>query len=203
MARQITILLLVAVLSLLGLSYVDACEDECRSEPVSYLTGRYENTLIELTDEIEDPNIAALAKEQISDLVQKLDGRNNVIDKTIFRTFRGPCLHGPGQRSPDELCGSAKSIACFAAWDHEPKSVLLMVHDAVIHAVRKHYASLSQQYPEIDEVVVRGLEKYCPEKCQAWVGEFQTIMLAWEQEEHSEVYGSKVPNCFPLSDGGV
>ncbi|CAO3574992.1 unnamed protein product [Mortierella alpina] len=168
MARQI-ILLLVFMLGLVGLSYVDACEKACRGDPVTYLTDRYKVVLNDQTDKIKDPKTAAVAKKQIPELIKLIDGRGKVIDKTIFDTFRGPCANKPGQRRPDELCGSAKSIACFAAWGHSPKSVLQMVHDAVTLAVRKHYAPLSQQYPEINKVVVRGLEQFCPENCQGWV----------------------------------
>ncbi|KAF9974282.1 hypothetical protein BGZ75_000909, partial [Mortierella antarctica] len=144
-------------------------QDACRGDPVTYLTKRYEAILKDQTDKIKDPSTAALAKEQIAEVIEKLDGRGHVIDKTIFDTFRGPCANGPGQRSPDELCGSAKSIACFAAWDHKPRSVLRMVHDAVTIAVKRHYAPLSQQHPEINEIVVQGLQKFCPKNCQDWI----------------------------------
>ncbi|KAF9968801.1 hypothetical protein BGZ70_005605 [Mortierella alpina] len=169
MARQV-ILLFIFVLGLVGLSYVDACEKACRGDPVTYLTDRYKTLLKDQTDKIKDPKTAALAKKQIPELIKKINGRNKVIDKTIFDTFRGPCANAPGQRRPDELCGSAKSIACFAPWGHRPKSVLQMVHDAVTLAVKGHYAPLSQQYPEVNEVVVRGLERSCPKNCQGWVG---------------------------------
>ncbi|KAF9968800.1 hypothetical protein BGZ70_005604 [Mortierella alpina] len=199
MARQI-ILLLTIVLCLAGLSYVDACEEACRSDPVTYLVKRYAAILDYQTDLIEDPDTAALAKAQIPEIVKKIDGRNNVIDKTIFNNFKGPCENMPGQRHPEEFCGSAKSIACFAAWEH-PVSVFQMVHDAVVHTVQRHYAPLGKEHREINDVVVDGLEKFCPENCQDWVEPFAHFMLVWEQREHPRKY-SITPNCLPLQLGG-
>ncbi|KAF9961720.1 hypothetical protein BGZ72_002281 [Mortierella alpina] len=193
-------LFLLAMVLLAGLNYVNACEEACRSDPVTYLTKRYVAILDYQTDLIEDPDTAALAKAQIPELVKKIDGRNNVIDKTIFNNFKGPCENLPGQRHPEEFCGSAKSIACFAAWEH-PVSVFQMVHDAVAHTVQKHFAPLGKQHPEINEVVVDGLEKFCPENCQDWVEPFAHFMLVWEQREHPKKYRI-TPNCLPLQLGG-
>ncbi|KAF9961719.1 hypothetical protein BGZ72_002280 [Mortierella alpina] len=201
MARHI-LLLLAVVLSLASLSYVHACESACRSDPVTYLTEKYAAILNSQANKIKDLRTAALAKAEIPEIVDMIDGRNNVIDRTIFSLFRGPCKNAPGQRHPDELCGSAKSIACFAAWGHKPKSVLQMVHDEVTSAVRQHYAALSQQYPDIKKVVVDGLEKFCPKKCQNWVKPFEDTMLLWEKKEHPSAY-LKIPNCLALDNGGV
>lgn len=118
-------------------------------------------------------------------------GRDNVIDKTIFDKFQGPCADAPGQRSPNELCGSAKSIACFAPWGHE-NSVFDLVHANFVKSVRNSYR---MQAAEVRAVMVDGLKKFCPVNCEDWILSFQTIMLPHQYR--------MTPNCFPLAEGGI
>ncbi|KAG0321328.1 hypothetical protein BGZ97_011643 [Linnemannia gamsii] len=138
------------------------------------------------------------ARKLINSTVSNLIGRDNVIDKTIFDKFRGNCPAKPGQRSPDEFCGSAKSIACFAAWGHK-NSVFDLVHAKVVESVRNSYR---RQSAEVKTFMVDGLEKFCPVNCKDWIEPFQYIMLTWEQREHPHQYRA-APNCLPLGQGGI
>ncbi|KAG0087544.1 hypothetical protein BGZ93_002306 [Podila epicladia] len=131
--------------------------------------------------------------------MSKLQGKGNVIDSTIFGKFRGTCVDpGEGLRSPDEFCGSAKAIACFAPWGHR-ESVFDSVHAAVIRVLRATYAN---QTPQVQKAMVDGVQSYCPSNCQDWVTPFQDIMLAWEQHEHPRQY-KVTPNCLALGQGGI
>ncbi|KAF9934970.1 hypothetical protein FBU30_009392 [Linnemannia zychae] len=194
---RLRIFLLAIIVSCVGLASVHACEDGCRGDPVIYLAKKYHEILVNQAAKLTGAN-SVKAKKLIKPAVANLVGVHNVIDKTIFDKFRGPCENGPGQRSPDEFCGSAKSIACFAAWGHE-NSVFDLVHDKVVESVKHIYRNEPAQ---VQEVMVEGLKNFCPENCQDWVTPFQNIMLVWEQREHPRQY-LKTPNCLPLDRGGI
>ncbi|KAF9128630.1 hypothetical protein BGW39_004890 [Mortierella sp. 14UC] len=172
-------------------------QQACRADPVKYLTKKYQAVLEHQATKLKGVN-AVNAKKLIPGTVAKLTGRNNVIDKTIFDKFRGNCPMKPGQRSPDEFCGSAKSIACFAAWGHK-NSVFDSVHAKVVASVKNSYKN---QAPEVRAVMVDGLAKFCPDNCNDWIVPFQNIMLVWEQREHPKQY-RQTPNCLPLGKGGI
>ncbi|KAF9154892.1 hypothetical protein BG015_011675 [Linnemannia schmuckeri] len=197
MAR-LRLFLLAIIFSCVGLAFVQACEEDCRGDPVKFLTKKYQAILEHQATKLTGVN-AVNAKKLIKPTVDNLTGRNHVIDKAIFDKFRGNCPAKPGQRSPDEFCGSAKSIACFAAWGRE-NSVFDIVHAKVVASVRNSYRKQSK---EIQAVMVDGLEKFCPVNCmEDWIEPFQDIMLAWEQREHPRQY-RQTPNCLPLGHGGI
>ncbi|KAG0212918.1 hypothetical protein BGX28_005380 [Mortierella sp. GBA30] len=195
-----SLLLLTILLNLASVVLVNACEEACRGDPVTYLSKRYAAVLDYQAKKIADPEISHLAKKQIPRIVSRIDGRDRIIDKTIFDKFAGPCEHLPGLRNPEEFCGSAKSIACFAPWDHRD-SVFQMVHKAVMTAVKDVYGPLSKRHQDIKEEMIEGVAEFCPHNCQDWVEPFQHIMLVWEQREHAHKY-RVTPNCLPLGTGG-
>ncbi|KAG0293060.1 hypothetical protein BGZ96_003389 [Linnemannia gamsii] len=173
-------------------------KDACRGDPVEFLSKKYQAILKHQANKLTGVN-AVNAKKLIQPTVDKLVGRHRVIDKTIFDKFRGNCPAKPGHRSPDEFCGSAKSIACFAAWGHKD-SVFDLVHAKVVESVRQSYR---RQSAEVRAVMVDGLEKFCPVNCMNdWIEPFQQIMLVWEQREHPKQYPT-TPNCLPLGKGGI
>ncbi|KAF9084854.1 hypothetical protein BGX29_007936 [Mortierella sp. GBA35] len=159
---------------------------------------KYQTILEHQASTLTDKNAAANARKLIRGAVSKLTGKYNVIDRAIFNKFRGNCPAKPGQRSPDEFCGSAKSIACFAAWGHVD-SVFDTVHKAVVASVRNSYKA---QSPQVRAAMVDGLDRTCPENCDDWIVPFQNIMLVWEQREHPKQYPT-TPNCLPLGQGGI
>ncbi|KAF8946289.1 hypothetical protein BGZ47_000896 [Haplosporangium gracile] len=164
MAR-LRLFLLAIIFSCVGLAFVQACEEGCRRDPVEFLTKKYQAILEHQATKLTGVN-AVNAKKLIKPTVDNLTGRKNVIDKAIFDKFRGNCPAPPGQRSPDEFCGSAKSIACFAAWGHE-NSVFDLVHAKVVASVRNSYRNQSE---EVQAVMVDGLEKFCPVNCmEDWI----------------------------------
>ncbi|KAF9201401.1 hypothetical protein BGZ49_008353 [Haplosporangium sp. Z 27] len=195
MTRLAFVLLAIAV-SCIGVSKVQACESACRSDPVAFLSKRYQALLEDQANKLGFSD-AETATRLLPQVTSRLQGRGNVIDRTIFDRFRGSC-DGPGERDPEELCGSAKSIACFAPWGHED-SVFDSVHHAVVEAARKVYQNRGS---EIKKFMVDGVADFCPENCQGWVEPFQDIMLAWEQREHPDEYPT-TPNCLPFGKGGV
>ncbi|KAF9215464.1 hypothetical protein BGZ59_001284 [Podila verticillata] len=123
-------------------------------------------------------------------LRKKLKGRGGAIDSAIFSVFHSNCQDRPPNRSPDELCGSAKSIACFAPWDHK-QSVLTSVHQAV---VRRLTNSFEGENAQVQKALVEDVKDACPNECKSWVDPFQTMMLHWEQKEYHDVYGDRTPN---------
>ncbi|KAI1316279.1 hypothetical protein EDD11_010187 [Mortierella claussenii] len=197
MAR-FSILLLVVALLCTSISLVQACESACRGDPVKYLAQKYEAVLQYQASQLTDPKAAAAAKKLIPQVSSQLQGRGKVIDKTIFDKFRGSCPSPPGKRSPDEFCGSAKSIACFAPWGHK-QGVLDSVHVAVNQVIQKVYAGQSAQ---VKKAMIDGTKAFCPKNCQDWIKPFQNIMLVWEQREHPRSY-KVTPNCLPLGKGGI
>ncbi|KAF9113639.1 hypothetical protein BGX27_001114 [Mortierella sp. AM989] len=164
MAR-LTFVLLAIALSCVGISNVQACEKACRGDPVEFLKKRYEAVLKHQAEKLVDPKAIAASKKLIPKVASRLSGRGKVIDKTIFDKFRGPCEHDAGKRSPDEFCGSAKSIACFAPWGHKD-SVLDSVHRAVVKTIRQVYEN---ENSEVKEVMVDGIADFCPQNCHDWV----------------------------------
>ncbi|KAG0363096.1 hypothetical protein BGX24_004987 [Mortierella sp. AD032] len=163
MAR-IRVFLLAIIFSCVGLAFVQACEEACRGDPVKYLTKRYQAILERQADTLTGVN-AVNAKKLIQPTVAMLTGRDHIIDKTIFDKFRGNCPLKAGKRTPDEFCGSAKSIACFAAWGHK-NSVFDSVHAKVVATVRNSYR---KQDPKVRAVMVDGLDKFCPDNCKDWI----------------------------------
>ncbi|KAG0307059.1 hypothetical protein BGZ98_001153 [Dissophora globulifera] len=199
--------LLAIVLSCIGIAVVSACgkkavgsfyqEIENTMKTISFLVKRYQALLEDQAESLSDPRQSATAKRLIPRVTSQLSGYNKVIDKTIFNKFRGSCVP-PGKREPTELCGSAKSIACYAPWGHR-QGVLDSVHAAVVRTVRQVYGN---QESAIREAMIEGFASYCPRKCRDWVQPFQYIMLVWEQREHPRQY-KVTPNCLPLGRGGI
>ncbi|KAF9358103.1 hypothetical protein BGX26_002471 [Mortierella sp. AD094] len=195
---QLTLVLLAIALSCIGVSNVQACESACRGDPVTFLTKHYQAVLEHQANKIVDPKSAAASKKLIPKVISRLQGRGKVIDKTIFDKFRGSCENDPGKRKPDEFCGSAKSIACFAPWGHRDS-----VFDSVLRVVVKTIGQVYQdQGSDIKDVMVQGVADFCPQNCHDWVEPFQDIMLVWEQREHPSQY-HVTPNCLPLGKGGI
>ncbi|KAF9986195.1 hypothetical protein BGZ65_008563 [Modicella reniformis] len=205
---NIKVFLLAVVLCCLSISLVQACESQCRTEPVDYLVNEYKAILNYQAKTLTSKKSADTARKLIPKIVSRLQGRHMVIDKTIFSTYRGSCAPaGVGKRSPDELCGSAKSIACYAPWDHkrngQPMSVLASVHDAVGKEIEKIYQQENIKDVKVFRAMVTGVKAYCPGNCNSWVKPFQTIMLGWEKTEHPLEYGENTPNCLSLGMGGI
>ncbi|KAF9578572.1 hypothetical protein BGW38_005561 [Lunasporangiospora selenospora] len=174
-------------------------QNGCRDDPVVFLAKRYRAVLNHQVQVLAKTNPVAAQKADtiIPKVMAKIEGRFKVIDKTIFRTFKGTCVK-PGQRPPSEFCGSAKSIACFAPWGHS-NGLFDNVHSAVVEASRQ---SFKKQSEEIKTAMVNGLQAFCPQNCDDWIQPFQDIMLVWEQREHPHQYRT-TPNCFELGQGGI
>ncbi|KAF9382324.1 hypothetical protein CPB97_007222 [Podila verticillata] len=191
--------LLAIILSSIGFNSVQACENKCREDPVTFLTKKYEAVLQYQANTLMTAQAKSQGSILIDQVLYKLQGKNNVIDSTIFGKFRGPCVEpGVGLRSPEEFCGSAKAIACFAPWGHR-ESVFDSVHAAVVDVLRATYKN---QTPLVWAAMVDGVDKFCPDNCQDWVAPFQNIMLVWEQREHPHQY-NVTPNCLELGKGGI
>ncbi|KAF9917380.1 hypothetical protein BX616_001194 [Lobosporangium transversale] len=198
MARLSTLLLAI-VLTFIGISYVQACESACRTDPVEFLAKKYEDMLQNQVKKVKDSKASAKAKALIPTVMSQLKGRGKVIDKTIFSVFRGTCVPaGVGKRPPSELCGSAKSIACYAPWGHK-QGVFDSVNKAVMKTIQDVYKN---QNAAIKSAMIDDTAKFCPKNCKDWVKPFQAIMLGWEQREHPKEY-KVTPNCLPLGKGGI
>ncbi|KAF9928601.1 hypothetical protein FBU30_002276 [Linnemannia zychae] len=167
-----------------------ACESECRIYPVKFLVERYASVIQRQLDSLPSSD-RARASPISAQAIRKLSGRGGAIDGAIFAVFHKNCRDKPPYRSPDELCGSAKSIACFAPWDHR-SSVFGMVHEAVLRVMRQHFASENQS---VRSAMIDGVAAACPGQCKEWEGPFQQMMLGWEQKEHRDKYGARTPNC--------
>ncbi|KAF9374638.1 hypothetical protein CPC16_001150 [Podila verticillata] len=129
-----------------------------------------------------------------SQVLSRLQGDDDgVIAKTIFSRFHKNCRDKPPRRSPHEVCGSAKSIACFAPWGHT-HSVFDSVHEAVVKTLRDALKGESGN-SAVHKALVTDIRKACPSQCGGWVEPFQTLMLKWEQTEHYNAYGNRTPNC--------
>lgn len=141
-------------------------ENKCREDPVTFLTKKYEAVLQYQANTLMTAQAKSQGSILIDQVLYKLQGKNNVIDSTIFGKFRGPCVEpGVGLRSPEEFCGSAKAIACFAPWGHR-ESVFDSVHAAVVDVLRATYKN---QTPLVWAAMVDGVDKFCPDNCQDWV----------------------------------
>ncbi|KAG0052605.1 hypothetical protein BGZ83_002375 [Gryganskiella cystojenkinii] len=169
---------------------IHACESECRIYPVKFLVEKYSALIQERLASLpaDDRNRVL---DATNSAIGKLKGRGGAIDSTIFSVFRSNCKDKPPHRSPDEVCGSAKSIACFAPWDHK-RSVFDSVHQSVVKVLKN---SLKGESAQVQKALVQDVEDACPNECGAWVEPFQNMMLHWEQKEHSDVYGDRTPNC--------
>lgn len=92
---------------------------------------------------------------------------DGVIAKAIFSRFYKNCRDKPPHRSPDEVCGSAKSIACFAPWGHT-HSVFDSVHAAVVKTLRDALKGESRN-SAVHKALVTDIRKACPALCGGWV----------------------------------
>ncbi|KAF9318357.1 hypothetical protein BG003_011370 [Podila horticola] len=165
--------LLAIVLSSVGFTSVHAC--------VTFLAKKYEAILQYQANTLTTAQAKAQGRILLQRALYKLQGGDNVIESAIFDKFRGSCVKpGEGCQSPDEFCGSAKAIACFAPWGHR-ESVFDSVHAAVMKVLRSTYAN---QSTEVQAAMI------------------QDIMLAWEQREHPRQY-KVMPNCLALEQGGI
>ncbi|KAG0274825.1 hypothetical protein BGZ95_009432 [Linnemannia exigua] len=167
-----------------------ACEGDCRVYPVKFLVERYTSVIQHQLTTL--PTADRARAEQVSHkAIAQLSGRDGVIDEAIFSVFHKNCHDKPPHRSPDELCGSAKSIACFAPWGHRD-SVFESVHDAVVDVMKENFGRENQQ---VQKAMIADVEAACPGQCKEWETPFQTLMLQWEQREHHDAYGARTPNC--------
>ncbi|KAF9582584.1 hypothetical protein BGW38_011006 [Lunasporangiospora selenospora] len=170
-----------------------AVKGDCRKAPVDFLAQRYAILLNRQFDSLSesDQEEALEPLKQAHSRLSRHRG-DGVIDNAIFSEFHSNCKAKPPHRSPDEVCGSAKSIACFAPWDHR-KSVLGTVHAAVVETLDDIFQDMGS---DIRQAMVQDVESHCPDECQSWEEPFQKILLKWEQREHSNAYGNRVPNCI-------
>ncbi|KAF9940680.1 hypothetical protein BGZ67_007021 [Mortierella alpina] len=137
-------------------------------------------------------SLPATERDQASNLKDKATAQmGKVIDKAIFSVYRANCDHKPPHRPPSEICGSAKSIACNAAWDKH-RSVFASTHKAVLRILDQTYQGASEQ---VRQAMVENVRTACPNNCWDWVRPFQDLMLRWEQREHPDAYGNTLPNC--------
>ncbi|KAG0340353.1 hypothetical protein BG000_000129 [Podila horticola] len=163
------------------------------------LSSKYEAILQYQASTLTTAQAKAQGRILLQRVLYKLQDGDNVIESAIFDKFRGSCVKpGEGRRSPDEFCGSAKAIACFAPRGHH-ESVFDSVPAAVMKVLRSTYAN---QSPEVQAAMVYGVDRFCPDNRQDWVAPFQDIMLAWEQREHPRQY-KVMPNCLALDQGGI
>ncbi|KAG0235793.1 hypothetical protein B0O80DRAFT_531104 [Mortierella sp. GBAus27b] len=186
---NIKLVLLAIVLCCIGISVVQACEGGCRSDPVNSLVLRYTKILEDTTKKIKTEKTRLAAQALVPKVAKKL---KTPVDKAIFTVFRGSCAK-PGKRHPDELCGSALSIACHARWDHKDISWLVKVNQEVFKQVESGFAKLNNK--EVNDTVISGVKNYCPHNCQSWVKEYETMMLHWEEVEHPDAYKVIKPTC--------
>ncbi|KAF9954998.1 hypothetical protein BGZ72_004121 [Mortierella alpina] len=177
----------VVILAAFFTPVAQACEGDCRNHPIAFLKGKYTALL--------EKNLNTLPAEQrdvASTLKNVATARmGKVIDRTIFSVYHANCKHSPPRRPPSEICGSAKSIACHAAWD-KSHSVFASTHKAVMKILEEVYQGESEQ---IRQVTVENVRAECPDHCWDWVQSFQDLMLRWEQREHPDAYGNTLPNC--------
>ncbi|KAG0371701.1 hypothetical protein BGX24_001305 [Mortierella sp. AD032] len=167
-----------------------ACERECRIYPVKFLVEKYTSVIQHQLTTL--PTADRARAEQITHkVIADLSGRDGAIDEAIFSVFHKNCNDKPPHRSPDEICGSAKSIACFAPWGHR-ESVFGSVHDAVVDVMTENFGRENQQ---VQKAMIADVKAACPGQCKEWENPFQTMMLQWEQREHHNVYGTRAPNC--------
>ncbi|KAG0285576.1 hypothetical protein BGZ96_010195 [Linnemannia gamsii] len=167
-----------------------ACESECRIYPVKFLVERYSSVIEHQLATLSTAD-RARARAISYRAINSLSGRGGAIDDAIFSIFRKNCHDKPPRRSPNELCGSAKSIACFAPWGHRD-GVFDTVHDAVVDVMRDEF---KHENNVIRKAMVAGVQGACPGQCKEWEEPFQRLMLGWEQREHHNVYGARTPNC--------
>ncbi|KAG0210954.1 hypothetical protein BGX31_001797 [Mortierella sp. GBA43] len=165
-----------------------ACEGDCRNVPVKFLAEKYTEAIQSRLETL--PAEERHHEAQVRKAIGQLPG---VIDDSIFSRFHSNCHDKPPRRSPDEVCGSAKSIACFAPWGHH-NSVFDDVHEKVVRMLEEtlHGKNTSKN---VKQVIIDGVRNYCPGECKDWEKPFQNIMLKWEEKEHHTVYQGRVPNC--------
>ncbi|KAF9417511.1 hypothetical protein BGZ94_009955 [Podila epigama] len=171
---------------------VQACEGECKIYPTKFLYQRYLPMVRQGLASLpaQDRNRVEPALRQA---LSQLRGDDGVIANAIFSRFHKNCHDKPPRRSPDEVCGSAKSIACFAAWDHD-QSIFQSVHEAVVGTLETALRD-ERGNAAVQQALVTDIQNACPGQCESWVQPFQTLMLKWEQREHYNIYGNRTPNC--------
>ncbi|KAG0362764.1 hypothetical protein BG005_004386 [Podila minutissima] len=179
----------LAIVSSLAPS-AEACEGQCRIYPTKFLYEKYAPMIHERLASlpVDDRNRVA---PKVSDILGELGGHDGVIADTIFSRFHKTCRQRPPRRSPTEVCGSAKSIACFAPWGHS-MGVFDSVHAAVVKTLDEAFGGERSQ---VHQALVIDIREACPRQCGEWVEPFQTQMLKWEQMEHQSAYGNRTPNC--------
>ncbi|KAK3825573.1 MAG: hypothetical protein J3Q66DRAFT_365332 [Benniella sp.] len=166
----------LAVASLL-VPIIHACEHECRAYPVEFLVEKYTEVLHHQLGSLPVSENGRYKAEALTN--QAVDRLHDVIDSSIFSRFHTNCHDKPPRRSPDEICGSAKSIACFAPWGHR-NSVFDGVHSKVVRIVEETFRGDKQLKGTVGE----GVKSYCPGQCKDWEKPFQELMLKWEEKEH-------------------
>jgi len=139
-------------------------ESECRIYPVKYLVDKYSALIQERLASLPVDDRKRVQGEA-NDAISELKGRGGAIDDAIFSVFHSNCDDKPPHRSPDEVCGSAKSIACFAPWDHR-MSVLNSVHQSVVKVLKD---SFKNENAQVQQALVTDVKNACPGQCKAWV----------------------------------
>ncbi|KAF9199388.1 hypothetical protein BGZ49_010512, partial [Haplosporangium sp. Z 27] len=163
---------------------------------VKFLTDKYSELLESHLQDIpasKRGHAQFLAKK----VINRIQGRDGAIDYAIFSRFHKNCHDKPPHRSPDEICGSAKSIGCFAPWNHR-HSVFESVHDAVVGVLKNTFRGESA---EVRRKMVNGIEDACPRNCKSWELPFERLMMKWEEKEHHNLYKGKLPNCIKGRNG--
>ncbi|KAF9115079.1 hypothetical protein BGX27_009002 [Mortierella sp. AM989] len=169
---------------------------ECRKYPVQFLADKYSELLNSHLDNLSSRD-RNHARSLVNKAINRIQGRHGVIDDAIFSRFHSNCHDKPPHRSPDEICGSAKSIACFAPWGHR-ESLFDNVHEAVVDVLKSTFRGESE---EIRNELVDSIEEACPGDCKSWEQPFQRLMLTWEEREHHNLYKGKLPNCVKGRNG--
>ncbi|KAF8932618.1 hypothetical protein EDD21DRAFT_409131 [Dissophora ornata] len=167
-----------------------ACENECRLYPVRFLTDKYTNLLQTNLATLNGPD-RTRAEPLLAVVLSRLPGRNGAIDQAIFSKFHVNCRDMPPHRSPDEICGSAKSIACYTPWKRR-NSVFARVHARVVNVLEDVFRRTDG---EVWQVMVEDVRSACPDQCGDWEQPFQTTLLQWEEREHHDVYKGHMPSC--------
>ncbi|KAF9427593.1 hypothetical protein BGZ76_002288 [Entomortierella beljakovae] len=168
----------------------NACEKECRKYPSEFLAKKYSDLLQSQLDNLPSGD-RSRANSLVNKALNRIRGRNGVIDSTIFSKFHSNCHDKPPYRSPNEVCGSAKSIACFAPWSHRD-SVFDSVHKAVVKVLKDTFRD---ENALVRKELVDSVRTACPGDCKSWEKPFQSLMLEWEEREHHNVYKGRLPNC--------
>ncbi|KAG0016226.1 hypothetical protein BGZ82_001168 [Podila clonocystis] len=141
-----------------------ANEGQCKIYPTKFLYEKYAPMIQERLASLPASDRNRVTPK-VSWILGSLRGDNGVIAESIFSVFHKGCRDRPPRRSPDEVCGSAKSIACFAPWGHK-QSVFDSAHAAVVKALGRAFEGESGN---VQQALVTDIREACPSQCGGWV----------------------------------